>query len=141
MPNPKNKALYEKAKKLITKTYGTTTSAYRSMAIVKQYKKMGGTYISKPNLKSEKNGLVRWLTEKWIQISPYVKDGTKVKCGSKNRRTHACRPLKRVSKSTPITVQEVIQKHGLKKTKQLVSIKKQNSQKYRVNWVDGRVIK
>ena len=42
--------LYRKAVKKVTQSYGTQTSAYRSMAIVKAYKAMGGKYkIEKQN--------------------------------------------------------------------------------------------
>jgi hypothetical protein len=44
MPEPINKELYAKAKAAINQKYGTKTSAYRSMALVKKYKSMGGKY-------------------------------------------------------------------------------------------------
>jgi len=139
MSTPTNTQLYEKAKIIITKTYGSKTSAYRSMAIVKQYKRMGGTYKKNDNTKPE--GTSRWLKEKWIQVIPFLTYKQEKPCGSSHRRKHACRPSVRISKNTPITIQEVVIKHGKKKTKQLASKKKQNSEKSRVHWVKGKLTK
>lgn len=139
MSTPTNEKLYEKAKSIITQTYGTKTSAYRSMAIVKQYKKMGGKYKKKNTTKPK--GVSRWLNEKWIQVIPFLDHQQKIPCGSSRRRKHACRPSVRISKSTPITIQEVINKHGKQKTKQLANNKKKNTEKSRVNWVKGNIKK
>ena len=61
MPEPTNKALYErisnKVKKRIPKH-----SAYRSGTIVKEYKAAGGKYSGK---KDDKKGLGRWFKENW----------------------------------------------------------------------------
>jgi hypothetical protein len=114
--------LYEKAKHIVTKQYGSNTSAYRSMAIVKKYKQLGGKY--KKNKKKDNGGISRWLNEKWIQVHQYLKNGSHVKCGSSNRRAHACRPSIRVSKKTPLTIQEVVRKHGRKKVLDFTSLKK-----------------
>ena len=42
--NVLNKMLYSKAKSKANKKYGIKTGAYKSMYIVKEYKKMGGKY-------------------------------------------------------------------------------------------------
>ena len=58
---------------------------------------------------SKDKGIQRWLKgEEWIKVEPYVKDGKVVKCGTGDK--HACRPLNRVNKDTPITMKEVIKK-------------------------------
>jgi len=139
MSTPTNIKLYEKATGVVTKTYGTKTSAYRSMAIVRQYKQMGGTY--KKNANTKPQGVSRWLKEQWIQVIPFIDHKQKIPCGSSRRRKHACRPSLRISKSTPITIQEVIKKHGKQKIKQLASKKKANTEKSRVNWVKGKIKK
>jgi hypothetical protein len=126
--------LYEKAKQIVNKQYGSKTTAYRSMAIVKKYKELGGKYKTKKN---DNEGVSRWLNEKWIKVRQYLENGSRVKCGSANRRAHACRPSIRVSDKTPITIQEVVHKHGHKKVLEL-ALKKKNSDAYRVNWKMGK---
>ena len=122
--------LYRKAIDKVTRVYGKQTSAYRSMSIVKTYKSMGGKYkASKP-----KTGTIRWLKEQWIQVLPYILKKEIKKCGSSDRRKHACRPLKRISKNTPITINEAVQLHGKKVVAQLARKKRQGSTKVRVNW-------
>ena len=128
--NVLNPILYRKAVNKVSKIYGTQTSAYRSMSIVKTYKIMGGKYkASKP-----KTGTTRWLEEQWIQVLPYIFNKEIKPCGSSDRRKHACRPLKRVSKNTPITVNEAVKLHGKKKVAQLARKKRQGSTKVRVHW-------
>jgi hypothetical protein len=128
--------IYRKAIEIINEQYGTKTSAYRSMAIVKKYKELGGKY---KETKKDDEGVTRWLKEKWIQVGPYLKDCSHVPCGLNSRRAHACRPSIRVSKKTPITIQEVITKHGHSKVLELIGYKKKNSEEYRVDWVNGKV--
>ena len=41
---PRNKKKYENAKRYVHRVYGPGTSAYKSMALVKIYKQLGGTY-------------------------------------------------------------------------------------------------
>lgn len=123
-----NPVLYRKAYNEITKKYGTT-SAYRSMAIVKRYKEMGGKYRGK---KKQSEGTTRWLKENWIQVIPFVTLGKIVPCGASDRRKHACRPLKRVSKKTPLTISEAINTHGKSSIIQFAKSKKTNT--VRLNW-------
>ena len=128
--NVLNPILYRKAVNKVSKIYGTQTSAYRSMSIVKTYKNMGGKYkASKP-----KTGTTRWLEEQWIQVLPYIFNKELKPCGSSDRRKHACRPLKRVSKNTPVTVNEAVKLHGKTKVAQLARKKRQGSTKVRVHW-------
>ena len=51
--------LYAQSKRRINDSYGTPTSAYRSMAIVKDYKKHGGRYT--PRIKGKEQGVSKWL--------------------------------------------------------------------------------
>lgn len=128
-----NPGLYRKAFKKVSDVYGKQTSAYRSMSIVRTYKNMGGKYkASKP-----KTGTTRWLQEQWIQVLPYLINKEIKKCGSTNRRKHACRPLKRVSKKTPITINEAIKLHGKSVVASLAMKKRKDSTKVRVNWKRG----
>jgi hypothetical protein len=135
MAEPTNKALYERAKKEIDKIYGTKTSAYRSMAIVKKYKEMGGTYSGNKST----SGTSQWLKEKWVKVNDYI-NGKSVPCGYNDRNKHACRPSLRINSKTPITIQEVLKKHGKAKTLELAKAKQKDASKTRVNWVDGKII-
>ena len=136
-PVPLNKQKYATAKRYVDKIYGPETSAYKSMALVKKYKSFGGTY-SKSKSKSNKNGVTRWLREKWIQVTPFIKNEKKIPCGSSKRRKHACRPSVRISKKTPVTIHELIKIHGNKKLKNLSDIKLHNSEKTRIVWKNGK---
>jgi len=135
--NPCDPELYAKAKRYADRVYGKTTSAYKSMAIVKKYKQLGGTYPPK-NKQAKDDGTTRWLREKWIMVHPFVTTGEVVKCGSSQRRQHACRPSVRITPKTPMTVQEAVKLHGKRKVVKLASIKKKNP-KARVLWKDARV--
>jgi hypothetical protein len=83
-----DKALYEKAKATVYAIY-KKPSAFRSGALVKEYKRLGGTYSGKKTTK----GLVRWFKEDWADV------------GKKDYPVY--RPTKRVSKDTPLTTREI----------------------------------
>jgi hypothetical protein len=82
-----NLPLYEQAKKEVYKEY-PNHSAYRSGQLVKRYKELGGSYSNK----KPKDGLTRWFKEEWKSIGG-------------DYPTY--RPTKRVSKDTPLTVDEI----------------------------------
>lgn len=93
-----DKAIYEKAKKEVYAIY-KKPSAYRSGALVKKYKELGGTYSGQKT----KKGLVRWFREDWKDVNP-----------NKTKSSYPVyRPTKRISKDTPLTVNE-IKKSNLK---------------------------
>ena len=136
MDNILNPRLYEKAKKDANEKY-KRHSLYKSAYIQKRYKELGGKYKDKKP--SNKEGINRWLKgEMWIEIEPYLKNKEIVICGSSNRKGKACRPLIRVNDKTPITIDEVIKKHGKKKVKELVNKKKKNMD-IRIDWVNGKI--
>jgi hypothetical protein len=122
-----NKKLYMKAKKIANEKY-KRHSAYKSMFIVKTYKDLGGKYSSK----KDSSGVDRWQKERWLQVIPYLESGKKVVCGSGNNKK-GCRPSVRVDKNTPITIQEVIKKHGKENVMKIAKKKKANMD-LRVNW-------
>lgn len=138
-PIPTNHEMYKQAKKHADQVYGNTTSAYKSMFIVKTYKSMGGTYT--PDRSIKLSGTKRWLREKWIQVEPFVSKNERKTCGTTQRRKHACRPSVRVSSKTPITVQESVKKHGGKKVISLAKRKQIDSESYRINWNRGTIRK
>ena len=136
--NVLNPVLYRRAYDKVTRVYGTQTSAYRSMAIVKAYKQPGGTYAGKKK-QPKQPGVQRWLRERWIMVLPYVLEQKIVPCGTYARRKHACRPLVRVTKKTPTTVKEVLAKHGKTKTTRMARTKyTRGSENTRIDWNAGR---
>ena len=125
-----NPVLYRKAYDHINIKYGSTSSAYRSMAIVKRYKELGGKYRGN---KTAAKGTTRWLKERWIQVVPFVTSGKVVPCGASHRRKHACRPLRRVSEKTPITVFEAVKAHGRPAVVRFAK-QKRKTDPVRLNW-------
>ncbi len=89
---PNDLALYEKAKSIVYPRY-SKPSAYRSGALQKEYKRLGGTY-------SDDGGrpLKRWFKEGWKDV------------GQKKGDYPLYRPTKRISKDTPATASEIGQK-------------------------------
>lgn len=87
-----NKILYEKVKQDINKIY-KKSSAFRSMAYIKEYKRRGGKFIKD----GKPRNLTRWMREKWRDVNP-----------RKTRKSYPVfRPTVRISKKTPLTVKEI----------------------------------
>lgn len=102
---PQDSALYEKAKSIVYAQY-KKPSAFRSGAVIKQYKKLGGKFLDDNKSKP----LKRWFEEKWTDVNPF-----------KTKTSYPVfRPTKRVSKETPLTIQEIDPQNLLEQ-----SIKKQ----------------
>jgi hypothetical protein len=107
---PSNPALYQRAKNIVYKQY-EKPSAYRSGALVKMYKKLGGTYHSVPvksrgrrrssgrSSKKDDRPLKRWFEEKWTDVSPKKYMNT--------QHYPLYRPTRRVSTKTPTTRKEI----------------------------------
>jgi len=93
MPIILDKELYDKAREITNKKYGTHTSAFRSGFLVMQYKKMGGRYGD--DRKPAK--LKRWFREKWQDVG--------------HKSYPVFRPTVRVDKETPLTVNEIDKKN------------------------------
>jgi hypothetical protein len=119
MPEPIQKEIYAKAKTIINQKYGTKTSAYRSMALVKKYKSMGGKYRDDTKAESSATSrrasgggsrkTTRWLNEKWVNLNAPKKDGGYEECGtrSKDGKYPLCRPSRTVSSDTPKRFQDI----------------------------------
>jgi hypothetical protein len=127
--------LYAQSIRRINVKYGTQTSAYRSMAIVKDYKKNGGRYT--PRIKGKDQGVSKWLLEKWVVVIDFL-NGKSTTCGTGERRRHACRPSVKVDRKTPVTIQEVIQTHGRRKVASLALNKSRGSENVRIDWKNGK---
>ena len=88
MPIPDNKFLYEKVKRKADTIYDVP-SAYKSGYIVKEYKRLGGTYSDDGTERT----LKRWFMEDWRDI------------GGKDYPVY--RPTKRITEETPLTASEI----------------------------------
>jgi Family of unknown function (DUF5872) len=107
----KESAIYKKALKMANDEYGEKSSIYRSSRIVSLYKKFGGRITKN----SPKKGLTRWFKEKWVQVVPYLENKTIIECGGKRVSKSpgkSCRPLYRITKDTPITIDELLKLHN-----------------------------
>lgn len=130
-----DKELYKKVKKRADALY-EKHGLYKSAWIQKEYKRLGGKYSGKKP--SESTGLQRWLkSEQWVEVEPYLTKGEIVMCGTGGRKGKACRPLKRATSKTPITLPE-LQKIHSKKTLLQLAKKKQSDMSGRVNWKDAK---
>lgn len=134
MPPPSNvmrPKLYERVKARADKIYRRPTSAYKSMWIAKEYKRLGGTYSGTRGASTN-----RWRKERWIQVIPYVRNKKIVECGASNAHGKTCRPLVRVTKDTPLTIDEVVKLLGAKKVIALAR-KKNTEMAGRIYWARG----
>ena len=105
-----DKDIYQKAKTIVYDQY-KKASAYRSGALVRKYKELGGRYSNEIN-KNEAS-LTRWFKEKWRDVNPM-----------KNKTSYPVyRPTVRVNKKTPLTVEEIDKKDLIIKSKQKQKIK------------------
>jgi hypothetical protein len=105
MSEPLDKDLYEKAKQMANKTYGSHTSAFRSMAIQRNYMKMGGKYSGKKSSKLE-----RWRKEGWVDLNQPNGKGGYYPCGhtnTQNDKYPLCRPSRTINKDTPKKYQDI----------------------------------
>jgi len=126
---PRNKRLYEKVKEEAKLRFKRWPSAYGSAWLVKEYKRRGGEFDDDAG--SPRDGVSRWMREEWVQVVPYLKSGKVMACGSRKDAAKACRPLRRISKDTPPTIDELIGMHGKKTVMTLA--------KYKIRDMDGRV--
>lgn len=126
-----DKSIYKKAKKKADETY-ERHSAYKSMYLSRVYKEMGGRYKTEKKDSKLKN----WRDEQWVQVLPFLLENKKVPCGSGDNKK-GCRPLKKINKDTPITLSELIKKHGKKKLVDLAKLKRKNMN-IRINWEEAR---
>jgi hypothetical protein len=93
MATPLDTELYEKVKKYVYSIYDKP-SAYRSGAVVRLYKELGGKYRDDGKPKH----LKRWFQEKWTDVSTLQEPHYPL-----------YRPTVRVNKSTPRTIHEIPQ--------------------------------
>ena len=136
MSQPINTKLYQQVVKDAKRKFDTWPSAYASMWVQKTYQEKGGKYSG---TKKQSGGTTQWRAEKWINMNDYLK-GNIIPCGMPEGKDKACRPLKRINSNTPITANEVLAKHGKRKTQMLATAKQKDQSRTRVNWVTGKII-
>lgn len=108
MSQPINKALYEEVKKKADTIY-KKPSAYKSGYIVQEYKRQGGKYRAI----TKERPLADWFKEDWKDVNP-----------NKTKTSYPVyRPTKRISKQTPLTVDEIDKKDLIKQGKLKQKIK------------------
>lgn len=140
---PKKKKLYETIKKQLFAKY-PKHSAYRSMMLVKEYKKAGGTYT---NDKSKKMNTKKWLGQKWSSLNDYHHDNKIVKCGASNTKEKyneypVCRPLSIINKLSHPQMEKLIDEKNILKEEPLKTSKVLNSDEYNIkNTESGSGIK
>jgi len=130
---PKNMKLYNTIKKKVVENY-PKHSAYRSMMIVKEYKKAGGIYT---NDKSNKMNTKKWLGQKWSSLNDYHHNNEIVKCGSSNTKEKfneypVCRPLSIIKKLSHPQMKKLIDEKNILKEKPLKASKVLNSDEYNI---------
>jgi hypothetical protein len=130
-----DKDLYKEVVKDAKKKFKRYPSAYASMWIQKEYQRRGGKYSGKKDTKNLEN----WTRSKWVQMLPLLKDGKIIECGDDNKDTKVCRPIVRVNKDTPITIQELLELHSVKDLIELAE-KKNADMAGRVYWKDLKFI-
>lgn len=138
MPEPINKSLYNKVKKMADKKFASKTGIYKSSWIVKEYKRLGGKYSGKkPSVKS--TGLKRWYKEKWIDLNRPIRNSQgKIvgyrSCGRPSLKSKSkyplCRPSKRVSSKTPRTYKEISRKSIVKAKREKSRVKSSSNIKF-----------
>jgi hypothetical protein len=100
MPTPVNKKLYNEVKAYIYSIY-RKPSAYRSGAVVKLYKQLGGKYKEDSIIHSiDHVPLARWFQERWINVNTAPEFGN----------YPVYRPTIRITEKTPTTVYEIPKK-------------------------------
>ena len=118
MSVPVDRELYnkmvERAKLQFPNAY---PSLYASAWIERQYRKYGGEW------ETEGGDLDDLFREGWVDVVALLKEGKVVRCEGEGS---ACRPTKRINKSTPITLQELLDLHSVKDILKFAEQKREN---------------
>jgi hypothetical protein len=104
---PKDRELWAKVQEMAKTTFREHPTAYSNAWAVRRYAKLGGEW------ETEGGDLDEWFESNWIDVVALLKDGKVVQCGE-GEGGKACRPIKRLNKSTPITLQELLELHSVK---------------------------
>jgi len=123
---PLDQKLYARVIVEAKKKFLVWRSAYASGWVVRTYKERGGRYQST----GAKGPLDRWYREQWVDVCHYAKTKTIKPCGRKRAAWDDdypyCRPLKRITPQTPVTLDELVAKEGLRGIRQRCEEKKRS---------------
>lgn len=134
---PLDAALYARVTREAKARFEVWPSAYASAWVVKTYKARGGTYGGGGGGASSSSGVARWMREEWVQVEPYLRNGTVRACGAPNTSgAKACRPLHRIAPRTPPTLPELVERHGKAHLLRLARAKRADMEG-RVDWRRG----
>ena len=130
---PKKSATKLVAKQIKTKKSIKVNKSKKCPKGSRRNSKTGRCRKSNAKKSNRKNsGLKRWFNEKWVNVCE-KRGKSYAPCGRKkvedSKKYPYCRPLHRINKGTPMTVSELIKKHGLKKIKQMCSKKNTGNSK------------
>lgn len=111
---PANKQLYSEVSARASEIFKSNRGIYRSAWIVREYKRLGGTYVGKAPTSTDP-GLRRWFKEKWVDLNrPIYGVNREIigyeQCGRSDATKGIyplCRPMYRVTDGTPLTVAEL----------------------------------
>jgi hypothetical protein len=132
MPDPVDKKLYNRVKKLADKVFDSKTGVYKSSWIVRTYKKLGGKYKGKS---PQKSGLKRWYKEKWVDLNRSIGRNKYASCGRRSAKNRSgkyplCRPTYVITKTTPKTYSELSKKSISRAKKQKSKIRGKGNIKF-----------
>lgn len=121
---PSDPVLYEKIKRRVRSKVRRWPSAYASGQLVQQYtaafaKRHPGQRPYRQR-RARSTPLGRWFREKWVDLCrprATTRGAAYAPCGrdAMKGKYPFCRPTRRVSKNTPMTVGEVVQRFGKQK--------------------------
>ena len=119
-----DKDLYEKAKRKVDREH-KKPSAYKNMALVKEYKRLGGKFRG---TKDKKGGTINWRKEDWRNLTGVALGKMTVneapKCGNKYKGQTApsiCRPRKEAVKYSKAQLRKAL---NIKKKGETINWKK-----------------
>lgn len=107
---------------------------YKNFQMIREMKKdkKYESYLKNAKAKKKMN---RWLEEQWVDVKQALK-GVYKPCGRKTIKEKpypVCRPIKKVSKDTPVTLPTLIQEGAVKKLKAAIK-KKEKDPSFRIQF-------
>lgn len=129
---------YKEMAKRVYDRHSAYSSMYALRLALEQDDDFKKKYLRYRQTLSGKEGLRRWIKEDWIQVPPYLEKGEVIACGRETEddgiKIPACRPLRRISKDTPVTINEILKKSSKKEILEEIQ-KKEKDREYRIKWV------
>jgi len=120
--------------KNMTKFKKMKSGIYKNLQMIREMKKNKKYDRYFKNVKAE-GKMNRWLEEQWVDVKEALKGNYKP-CGRssiKEKPYPACRPMKKISGDTPITLPALLQEGAVNKIKEAIK-KKEKNPKIRIEW-------